>query len=81
MLRNQIKKGAMDYGYLAEKVHKEFMERKDAVILKMERAQALNLRQNTKVKLSLRWLLAFMESGDWIQTVSNVTELEKESRI
>ncbi len=78
MLRNQIKKGAMDYGSKsAEKVHKEFMGRVDAAS-KDGTGASIEFETEYKGETIFAMVTGFrLDSGDWIQTVSNVTELRK----
>ena len=78
MLSNQIEKNAMDYGTgSAKKVHKDFMVKIDEAAKKgagasIEFATEINKEQVYMMVTGFR-----MKSGDWIQTVSNVTELKK----
>ena len=78
MLRNQIKKGAMDYGSTsAEKVHKDFMHRIDDA---SKDGGGASIEFETKIKGETFFAMVTgfrLDSGDWIQTVSNVTELRK----
>ena len=78
MLRNQIKKGAMDYGSKsAEKVHKEFMERVNAAS-KDGMGASIEFETEYRGEKFFALVTGFrLNSGDWIQTVSNVTELRK----
>ena len=78
MLRNQINKGAMDYGSSsAEKVHKDFMKRVDAASKDGEGA-SIEFETEYKGETIFAMVTGFrLNSGDWIQTVSNVTELRK----
>ncbi len=81
MLRNQIEKGAMDYGSKsAEKVHKDFMSRVDAA---SEDGTGASIEFETEYRGEIIFAMVTgfrLNSGDWIQTVSNVTELRKREK-
>jgi PAS domain S-box-containing protein len=78
MIKNQIEKRAMNYGSTsAEKVHKDFMKRIDEASKKGEGA-SIEFETEIKGEQVFAMVNGFrLKSGDWIQTVSNVTELRK----
>ena len=75
MLRNQISKGAMNYGdRTAEQFHRDFLEMMDAS------DEGAQVEFETEFKGETRSMLANgfrLDSGDWIQTVTNITEQKK----
>ena len=78
MLSNQIEKNAMDYGTgSAKKVHKDFMDKIDEAAKKGTGASIEFSTEINKEPVSMMVTGFRMKSGDWIQTVSNVTELKK----
>ena len=78
MIKNQIEKRAMDYGSAsADKVHKDFMKRIDEASKEGEGA-SIEFETEIKGEKVYAMVTGFrLKSGDWIQTVSNVTELRK----
>ena len=78
MLSNQIEKNAMDYGTgSAKKIHNDFMHRIDEAAKKGTGASIEFSTELNKEQVSMMVTGFRMKSGDWIQTVSNVTELKK----
>ena len=78
MIKNQIEKRAMNYGSTsAEKVHRDFMKRIDEA---SKNGEGASIEFETKIKGEQIFAMVTgfrLKSGDWIQTVSNITELRK----